>query len=106
LADGKVSRVEHAHLDQNGEKLYFEITTYPSKNEKGEVHRIIHLSRNITEQKRAEEEIRRQGENIKLFAYAITHDLRNPAIGVRRLAERLSITYGDLLDERENSTVP
>lgn len=97
---GEISTAEHTHFDRDGRPLHFEVTTYPLKNERGEVHRIIHLSRNITRRKRAEEEIKRQSENIKLFAYAISHDLRNPTIGLHRLAERLLENYNGSLGEK------
>jgi signal transduction histidine kinase len=44
---------------------------------------------------------RKQAEiDLKQFAYSISHDLKNPAIGVQRLSEMLRDTYGDVLDEK------
>ena len=69
---GEKATAEHIHLDRDGRPLYFEITTCPLKNEKGEVHRIIHLSRNITDRKLVEEEL--QNERNKMQRYLDTTD--------------------------------
>jgi light-regulated signal transduction histidine kinase (bacteriophytochrome) len=42
--------------------------------------------------------LKRSSEKIKLFAYSVAHDLRNPTIGVYGLADRLKKKYGDILD--------
>jgi PAS domain S-box-containing protein len=56
--------------------------------------------RNRRERERAEEALRKTSEKIKMFAYSVTHDLKNPAIAVHGLARLLHRTYGDRLDEK------
>jgi two-component sensor histidine kinase len=57
LETGKHSTVEHIHYDSTGSKLYVEVSTTPIIGNGGEIHQIIHLSRDITDRKRAEEEM-------------------------------------------------
>jgi PAS domain S-box-containing protein len=53
----------------------------------------------ITDRKRMEDEIKDNAEKIKLFAYSVSHDLKNPAISTHGLAKRLHKHYGSTLDE-------
>jgi PAS domain S-box-containing protein len=53
---GTSTTVEHVHFERGGEKVYVEITTFPMFNESGKVTSVVHISRDITERKRAEEE--------------------------------------------------
>lgn len=45
-------------------------------------------------------ELQRESEKIKLFAYSVSHDLKNPVIGLHGLSRRLLKRYGDVLDEK------
>ncbi|MFZ2409958.1 MAG: PAS domain S-box protein, partial [Candidatus Methanoperedens sp.] len=55
LETGKYANVEHVHCTMNGEKRYVEVSTSPIKDETGKVISVIHVARDITERKRAEE---------------------------------------------------
>jgi signal transduction histidine kinase len=48
----------------------------------------------------ANEVLRHTSERIKLFAYSVLHDLKNPAIGIFGLARRLNDQYRDGLDDK------
>jgi PAS domain S-box-containing protein len=100
VKSGNITHVEHVHKDHNGKNLYFEITAYPIKDRNGEVARIIHLARNISDRRRAEEALRESSEKIKLFAYSIAHDLKSPALGIFGVTKLLQKHYADSLDER------
>lgn len=43
--------------------------------------------------------LKESSDKIKFFAYAISHDLRSPAVGLHGLAKRLFDKYKDTLDE-------
>jgi signal transduction histidine kinase len=43
--------------------------------------------------------LKESSDKIKFFAYAISHDLRGPAVGLHGLAQRLFDQYEDTLDE-------
>ncbi len=60
----------------------------------------------ITERKRAEEkqtqllkELESANQELKDFAYVVSHDLKAPLRGISSLAEWLAQDYGDILDE-------
>ncbi|MDY6950772.1 MAG: PAS domain S-box protein [Thermodesulfobacteriota bacterium] len=61
---------------------------------------VLVIIRDITDRKRVEETLRKSHEQIKLFAYSVSHDLKSPAIGVHGLTKRLHKQYGHLLDEK------
>ena len=49
---------------------------------------------------KANAELRRESDKVKLFAYSVSHDLKNPAISLHGLTKRLFENYGDILDEK------
>ena len=48
----------------------------------------------------ANEMLQKSSEKIKQFAFSVSHDLKNPAIGIYGLTKRLLNDYADRLDER------
>ena len=61
----------------------------------------------VTEQKKAEierkrliSELRESSDKIKLFAYSVSHDLKNPAIALHGMTKLLIKKYRDTLDEK------
>jgi PAS domain S-box-containing protein len=56
--------------------------------------------RDKRERERAEEALVKSSNKIKMFAYSVSHDLKNPAVAVFGLAKRLSRYSRDRLDER------
>jgi signal transduction histidine kinase len=48
----------------------------------------------------ANQELKRESEKVKLFAYSVSHDLKNPAISLYGLTKRLFENYGEVLDEK------
>ncbi len=61
---------------------------------------ISKLHEEIAERYAVEAALERSAEKIKLFAYSIIHDLKNPAIGIQGLTNLLKKQYGKLLDDR------
>ena len=97
---GGFSQAEHVHKDQDGNELYIEVSSYPIKNAEGEITRIVHLSRDVTDRRVAEEALKEGSEKIKLFAYSVAHDLKSPAVGTHGLTKRLYENYKGVLDEK------
>jgi light-regulated signal transduction histidine kinase (bacteriophytochrome) len=100
ISTGSLCLTQHTHKDRKGNQLYFEITAYPLKDCDGKVERIVHLSRDVTDRRRAEEALKEASEKIKLFAYSVAHDLKSPVIGLYGLTKRLRDKYKDVLDEK------
>jgi signal transduction histidine kinase len=54
----------------------------------------------IAARKQAEEALEQSSEKIKLFAYSVAHDLKNPSIAIYGLTKRLQEKHGDSLTEK------
>jgi PAS domain S-box-containing protein len=61
LETGKAATEVHVHYDKSNQENYVEVTAYPVK-ENGEISGYVHISRDITEKMRVEEEVRRLKE--------------------------------------------
>ena len=59
--------------------------------------------RDKIEREKAEEALVKSSNKIKMFAYSVSHDLKNPAIAIHGLAKRLNRYSRDRLDERGRS---
>ncbi len=59
--------------------------------------------RDKLEREKAEEALVKSSNKIKMFAYSVSHDLKNPAIAIYGLAKRLHRYSRDRLDERGRS---
>ena len=64
VATGGHSVAEHVHHEQDGRKVYVEVSASPIMDGKGEVVQVVHISRDITERKQAEELLRKNREQI------------------------------------------
>ncbi|MBW1769888.1 MAG: PAS domain S-box protein [Deltaproteobacteria bacterium] len=92
--------VEHVHYDKDGNPKNVAVHGYPIFDDDGNVSQMIESSIDITERKQAEEALKKRSEQMKLFAYSVAHDLRNPAVGLYGLTKRLHKQYGDVADEK------
>ena len=92
---GGPSQAEHVHKDRDGNDLYIEISSYPIKNAHGEVTRIIHLSRDVTDRRRAEEVLKERvtrSEHLAALGQLvaeITHEIKNPLMMIGGFARQL-----------------
>jgi PAS domain S-box-containing protein len=61
---GEYSIFEHVHYTKDGEKRYLEVSTSPIKDENGKVVNVIHITRDITDRRRSEEEIKQRAARL------------------------------------------
>jgi len=59
VATGQFAQTEHCHFQESGEPLYVEISVSPVFNEEGQVTKVVHVARDITDRKTAEEAIQK-----------------------------------------------
>jgi PAS domain S-box-containing protein len=57
----------------------------------------------ITEKKRAEEQLRKINEELKNFVHVVSHDLKNPIISIQGFSSRLLKKYQDKFGEKGRS---
>jgi PAS domain S-box-containing protein len=107
---------ELTHTKKGGERVTVE-TRMRLIAEAGGKRLVLDVNRDVSERKRAEEEIRRLNANLErlvrertaqleevvqslqAFSYSVSHDLRAPLRNVQTLAQAMLEDYGDCLDE-------
>jgi len=87
-------------------------TKVPLHDSQGQIAGLVGISRDITERKRAEEELKRTLEELERsnrelesFAYVVSHDLQEPLRMMSSFARLLSKSYGAKLDERADDFI-
>ena len=62
LETGKVATANHIHFDKDQNRIDVEISAYPFLDNEGKITKIVHVARNVTERKKAEEKIKFQAD--------------------------------------------
>jgi len=75
------------------------ISTSPLLGHDGKVTGLLGIMRDITEKKKAEEEIRKKNEELENFVYVVSHDLKAPLISVQGFSSVLLKDYHEKLGE-------
>jgi PAS domain S-box-containing protein len=102
--DGKEHTAEIHEPRLGGDFL---VSTTPMLDERRRLTGVIHVARDITERKKAEEqlkqineELQRSNTDLQQFAYVASHDLREPLRAINGFMELLKQRYGEKLDEK------
>jgi len=100
LADVTWEIVKQKRADEALQRAHDELQIRVEERTKELAAQNQQLQNEIREREKAEEELQRSSEKIKLFAYSVAHDLKNPAIATHGLAIILGKKYGDTLTDR------
>ena len=63
----RFAAVEHIHYTKKGEKIYEEISTLPIKDNDGKVVQVVHVSRDISERKLAEQILQKSEKRYRML---------------------------------------
>ncbi len=90
LLSGRTLRSERRSSGPDGKTRIFEVSSSPVANEDGEVHQIVELIRDVTEERAKEAQLARAGKMAAIgeLAGRVAHEVNNPA-GVIAMKVRL-----------------
>jgi PAS domain S-box-containing protein len=89
---------ETEFVDRAGQRIPIEANSTPVLRQ-GQMSEILVVARDITERKRAEAELKRSNRELEHFAYAVSHDLREPLRMVSSFLALLDRRSGERLDD-------
>jgi PAS domain S-box-containing protein len=112
VRSGRHFSVDHVHYGSGGEKKFVEVSTVPIKDEEGNVIQVVHVSRDVTERKHAEQEreqllsdIARSNKDLEQFASIASHDLKEPLRMVSSYVQLLERKYKGRLDNKADTYI-
>lgn len=102
--DKALTGKEHVTLEIFGDltNYYYETRYSPIFGDDNKVIGVTVMSTNITERKRAEEQLLGLNKELESFSYSVSHDLRAPLRAIDGYAGILEEDYGKTLDEEGN----
>ncbi|MEW5800993.1 MAG: ATP-binding protein [bacterium] len=117
-----IANEEKTYLSKGGRKIPVLFSGSVMRDSDGKVEGIVCIAMDITEQKRAEEklrfsaeEVKEANEELKSFAYIVSHDLRVPLVNIKGFSDELSLAvkeglsviekYLPRIDEEDRETL-
>ncbi len=100
LKTGKPQTNVHTHRDKSGNKVFVEVNVYPIRNEAGNIVELVHVSKDITERRKMEDDLRTLSLTDELTGLYNRRGFFASAEGLQKIAKRekrgLFMLYVDL----------
>ncbi|MEO9804459.1 MAG: PAS domain S-box protein [Reichenbachiella sp.] len=87
---GKIIRAEHSFTTRNGETMWIAVEYHPVKILSNQENKVALSFRNVTRERRYEQEITAQNKKLKEVAFVSAHQLRGPITSLLGLTNLLS----------------
>jgi len=88
VLEGEIAEEEHTKKIKKV-PFTFHIIKVPIRDESGKIVGLGGFARDVTEHKKANEELKKKAEELERFTYTVSHDLRSPLISIQGFAEML-----------------
>ncbi len=82
IETGKTEETEEDYIE-DGIRRSIITTKAPVRDEKGNIHGVIGISIDNTEQKQKDDEIKKKNEEIERFTYAVSHNLKSSILTIQ-----------------------
>jgi light-regulated signal transduction histidine kinase (bacteriophytochrome) len=105
LRGERIEHYETVRRRKDGSLLDISLTVSPVIDDRGRIVGASKIARDITERKRAENDLRRANAALEQFAYSASHDLQEPIRNVAVYADILNRRSGQSLDEKDKECV-
>ncbi|MFZ4621710.1 MAG: sensor histidine kinase [Bacteroidota bacterium] len=112
LRTGQCSNIEYQFVKKNGEVIDVLLSAISEKDENGHAARSVAVITEITERKKAEQQLKEltkelKNTNVELeqFAYIASHDLQEPLRMISSYTQLLENRYKDKLDQDANDFI-
>jgi len=121
ILKGEVWHGELVNRRKNGSYYIEEMTITPVRDHTGEISQFIGIKLDVTERRKAQDEIRKLNQELdkrvrartaeleaanqemEAFTYSVSHDLRAPLRGIGGLCDMLLEDYGSSLEPKANA---
>ncbi len=87
LKEGSIKNVEYVFVKRDGTRFIAELNAILIRDTRGNPRSMVAFTRDITERKRIEKELKDRNEELEAFAHTISHDLLTPVAIVEGYAK-------------------